>query len=57
MDELTITVERHPKEEERRKVIDGLISYNESQTNDVGYERLALLLRDTSGEVVGGLLG
>src|SRR5436190_15891586 len=57
MDELTITVESQPKEEERRKVIDGLVSYNESQTGDVSYERLTLLLRDSSGEVAGGLLG
>ena len=57
MGEFTITVESQPKEEERRKVIDGLISYNESQTRDVSYERLTLLLRDSSGEVVGGLLG
>ena len=57
MDELTITVESQPKEEERRKVIDGLIRYNESQTGDVSYDRLTLLLRDSSGEVVGGLLG
>jgi GNAT superfamily N-acetyltransferase len=57
MNQLTITVESQPKEEERRKVIDGLTSYNESQTGDVGYERLTLLLRDTSGGVVGGLLG
>lgn len=57
MDKLRITVESQPKEEERRKVIDGLIGYNKSQTSDVSYERLTLLLRDSSGEVVGGLLG
>ena len=57
MDELSITVESQPKEEDRRKVIDGLVGYNESKTGDVSYERLTLFLRDSGGDVVGGLLG
>lgn len=57
MGEFMITVESQPKEPERRRVIDGLVGYNESQTGDAGYEKLTLLLRDSSNEVVGGLLG
>jgi ribosomal protein S18 acetylase RimI-like enzyme len=55
--QLTITLESQPKDEERRMVVDGLISHNASQTGDASYERLTLLLRDPSGIVVGGLLG
>jgi len=57
MDELRITVESQPKEEEQRKVIDGLVGYNESQIGNLSYEKLTLLLRDSGGDVVGGLLG
>ncbi|HEY0319561.1 MAG TPA: GNAT family N-acetyltransferase [Pyrinomonadaceae bacterium] len=57
MNDLQITVEDQPKEEERRRVVDGLLAYNESQTGDVSYERLTLVLREASGDVVGGLLG
>lgn len=57
MDQITIAVESQPKEEDRQKVIDGLVGYNASQTNDVSYESLTVLLRALSGEVVGGLLG
>jgi GNAT superfamily N-acetyltransferase len=57
MDELTITVESQPKEEERRKLIDGLVSHNVLHTGDADSEKLTLVLRDPNGEVVGGLLG
>ncbi|HYH84622.1 MAG TPA: GNAT family N-acetyltransferase [Pyrinomonadaceae bacterium] len=56
MNELTITVESQPSEEERRKVIDGLVGYNGSQTGDASYTSFTVLLRDPGGEVVGGLL-
>ncbi len=57
MDELKITLEEKPRSEERRRLIDGLVSHNVSYTGDGTTESFALVLRDPRGEVVGGLLG
>ncbi len=57
MSEPTIRLENSPTEEDRRKVLDGLLAHNKGQTGDDNYENLTFLLRDADGEVVGGLLG
>lgn len=57
MNNLKITVEDRPKDEERRKIFDGLHRFNASETGDGDCSRLTVFLRDEAGNVVGGLLG
>ena len=57
MSNFTITVEAQSKDEERRKIFDGLHRYNASQTNGADCPSLTIFLRDAEGNVVGGLLG
>ena len=53
----TIRLESITSEDDRRKVMDGLLAHNKAQTGDINYENLNFVLRDANGEVVGGLLG
>lgn len=56
MSNLKITVEDRPKQEERRKIFDGLHRYNASQINDANCPSLNIFLRDEEDNVIGGLL-
>jgi GNAT superfamily N-acetyltransferase len=54
--ELTLTDTPDPQDKEI--VLQGLIAYNDAQTNIAGeYRELTIFLRDADGKVVGGLLG
>lgn len=57
MSNLKITVEDHPKDEERRKIFDGLHRYNASQISDAACPTLTIFLRDEEDNIFGGLLG
>ena len=57
MSNLTIAVETHPKDEEKRKIFDELHRYNASQTNDADCPGITVFLRDAEKNLVGGLLG
>ena len=57
MKQPAISLESRLSAEGRQKVIGGLMVHNREQTGDGSYEDLTFLLRDSDGEVVGGLLG
>ena len=57
MNEPTIRLENPPSEEDRRKIMDGLLAHNRTRTGDGNYENLTFLVRDAEGELIGGLLG
>ncbi|HEV2704959.1 MAG TPA: GNAT family N-acetyltransferase [Pyrinomonadaceae bacterium] len=57
MEEIELTFEAAPREEDLRVVRRGLISYNEARLTDNSYDAFNLILRDREGTVVGGLLG
>jgi len=57
MSDYTVTVEEHPREDEVRAVVRGLIAYNDSRAEPEGWRRLAVLVRAADGSVAGGLLG
>jgi len=52
-----ITIEEQPKDDERRKVFEGLHRYNAAQTNDADCLSLTIFLRDVEDNVIGGLMG
>jgi GNAT superfamily N-acetyltransferase len=54
----TMTVEETPDPGDARFVFERLLEFNRSRTGvDDGHRRLAILLRNESNEIVGGLLG
>ncbi|HEX8473037.1 MAG TPA: GNAT family N-acetyltransferase [Pyrinomonadaceae bacterium] len=57
MSDFVIEVENEPRDEDRRRVFDGLHEFNAARTNDPRCDRLTVFLRDADGEIVGGLLG
>jgi GNAT superfamily N-acetyltransferase len=57
-DQLILTSEPHPSDDDLRTVRDGLLAFNvEHIGRDPQSASLSLFLRDCSGRVVGGLLG
>ncbi len=58
MTELTITVEDNPEFKDIQAVIGNILDYNNNSQNqkDIAYP-LAVLIRDATGEIVGGLVG
>ncbi len=57
MPEYTLSVESLPTEEEMLSVRRGLIEYNLSRAPIDGSEKVAVLVRDERGEIVGGAVG
>jgi GNAT superfamily N-acetyltransferase len=55
--ELTFTLEPEPTPEERYRIIDPLIAYNEAQAGPRNSKEFAFFVRSERGEFVGGLLG
>jgi GNAT superfamily N-acetyltransferase len=55
--ELTFTVEPEPTPEERYRIIDPLIAYNEAQAGPRNSKEFAFFVRSERSELVGGLLG
>jgi ribosomal protein S18 acetylase RimI-like enzyme len=55
--ELELTSERTPCDEDVRTVRAGLLAFNVARLGDPQYAPVALILRDRAGAVVGGLLG
>lgn len=53
----TITVESEPKIEDKRKIFDELHRYSAAQTTDSELKSLSIFLRNSEGNVIGGLLG
>lgn len=51
--ELTLT----PTPADEKAVLDGLIAFNEKAGGPIGYQPLAILLKDDGGAIVGGLTG
>jgi hypothetical protein len=56
-DELELTSERTPREEDVRAVHEGLLAFNVARLGDPQHAPVTLFLRDRTGAVVGGLLG
>ena len=58
MTNLKFTVEKDPKAEDIRTVINQLVEYNNHQQIEKDeYQPLAVLIRDDNHEIVGGLVG
>lgn len=52
-----LAIETTPKQEDRTVIFEGLDSHNASITGDPQFKKLAIFLRDETGEIAGGLLG
>ncbi len=57
MDEHSITFEEHAKDEDVRRVSGGLDKYNVEQTGGLDFRKLNIFVRDSDGEIIGGLVG
>ena len=57
MEEIRLTLEDAPSEDEMREVWKGLNAYNQSHISDMGSVRITVFLRDGDDRVIGGLLG
>ncbi|HEV2132184.1 MAG TPA: hypothetical protein VGR27_13810, partial [Longimicrobiaceae bacterium] len=57
MDDLTLSVESSPRPEDVRLLHEGLDAYNFSYFSQNDYQPLAVFLRNSAGEVVGGVSG
>lgn len=58
MDEsLTITLDTDERSDAKRAVLDGLVAFNNAAVGDDQYLPLNLIVRDSAGAVIGGLLG
>ena len=57
MEEIRLTFEDEPLEDEMREVRRGLRAYNRPHVDDMDFARITIFLRDGRGAVVGGLLG
>jgi ribosomal protein S18 acetylase RimI-like enzyme len=55
--ELTFTLQPKPTPEERYRIIDPLIAYNEAKAGPRNSKEFAFSVRSVTGEFVGGLLG
>jgi ribosomal protein S18 acetylase RimI-like enzyme len=55
--ELTFTLKPEPTPEERYRIIDPLIAYNEAQAGPRNSKEFALSVHSETGEFIGGLLG
>lgn len=51
--ELTLT----PSPSDEKAILDGLIAFNEKAGGPIGYQPMAILLKDDAGTVQGGLVG
>lgn len=57
MTELKITIDNHPDPQDVRTLMDQLVKYNNSQTEEDVYDPLAIWVRDTQNRIVAGLVG
>jgi GNAT superfamily N-acetyltransferase len=57
MEEIRLTFEEAPAEDEMREVRRGLRAYNQPHVDNMDYVNFTVFLRDGGGQVVGGLLG
>jgi GNAT superfamily N-acetyltransferase len=55
--ELTFTLKPEPTPEERYRIIDPLIAYNEAQVGPRNSKEFAFSVHSETGEFIGGLLG
>jgi GNAT superfamily N-acetyltransferase len=55
--DLTYTLQAEPTPEERYRIIDPLIAYNEEKAGPRNSKEFAFTVRSETGEFVGGLLG
>ena len=51
----TIEATTEPVDADRQAIVDGLIAYNESKFSTLGLADFVLRLRDSKGEMIGGL--
>ena len=51
--ELTLT----PSPADEKAILDGLIAFNEKAGGPIGYQPMAILLKDDAGTIQGGLVG
>lgn len=56
-DTCTLTLETNVTKEDREAIVSGLVAYNQSQVGIRDSQDLAIVLRNSEGEVVGGVLG
>ncbi|MEB0045568.1 MULTISPECIES: GNAT family N-acetyltransferase [unclassified Pseudomonas] len=56
---MTLHIERsiNPTDEERQAILTPLLAYNAAKAGDSESEKVALLVRDDHGEILGGLYG
>ena len=55
--DLTFTLKRDPAHEERNRIIDPLIAYNETKAGPRNSKEFTFAVHSETGEFVGGLLG
>jgi GNAT superfamily N-acetyltransferase len=54
---MDVVLTLNPTPAEEKAVLDGLIAFNETAGGPIGYQPLAILLKDDAGAVQGGLVG
>ena len=57
MNDPRIELEENPSEQDRRVIIQGLLDFNRRVIGEPNETELAVVVRDATGRVVGGLLG
>ncbi len=57
MDEHSITFEEHAKDEDVRRISEGLGKYNLEQTGRDDFRKLNVFVRDNDDEIIGGVIG
>lgn len=55
MPSFTISILENPSDEDRQAILNPLVIFNRAETGDDRYEPVAFMLRDETGEGVGGL--
>ncbi|MGI8655879.1 MAG: GNAT family N-acetyltransferase [Pyrinomonadaceae bacterium] len=53
----SITFEEHAKDEDVRRISEGLGKYNLEQTGRNDFRKLNIFVRDGDGEIIGGVIG
>lgn len=54
---MDVVLTLNPTPAEEKAVLDGLIAFNEAKGGPIGYQPMAILLKDDAGTIQGGMVG